>query len=197
MVRAEKVSMMLSAGRCLVEGSDCVDGSVLYGQCSGGTCACGGLNQPCCPDSSGEPDVAGHCSTRALGCSSSNGMVQGTCLTCGKLAGPCCDYEKCEGNGLQCTYDDSNYPFGNHSCQKCGGVGEACCESDYGAQTCNDPGTLCDDSTSPSTCAVCGVEGGPCCSGDVCPDSSMTCLFRRCLKCGGAGQPCCAGGACS
>jgi hypothetical protein len=158
-------------------------------------CGCGGPDQPCCPRASDWATI-GMCSTRELTCSGYEPSRPNTCLTCGGLGAPCCSYQRCQGNALDCVFHAGTV-LDWYLCESCGEVGQPCCLNRYAAYKCHGTDVICDsDPTSPQLCAVCGISGGPCCPGETCRDSATTCFQRHCVPCGLTGQPCCPDGLC-
>jgi hypothetical protein len=164
-----EVCVDASCEDCGGEGEWCCRG----GGCESGTTCEGDRCEPC--GGPGERCCAGSCRDGVM-CN-----AEGVCATeCGVVGQPCCEGRCFEG---RCR---GGFPFGEATCQACGGRGQECCDGACdGMLTC-----------SSGTCRGCGTEGEPCCGGTRC-DGDLVCNGgRQCEGCGGRFEGCCPGNVC-
>jgi hypothetical protein len=144
---------------------------------------CGGVDDPCC--------AGGTCNGSQLVCSALEGEV-GVCVPCGGIphsheAQLCCADGSCHP-GFTCSEGVCT--------GRCGGLDETCCGSSD-QRGCNTQNLACDLE---GFCAVCGISGGPCCTGDIC-QPGLTCFSasrtgNNTCQCGGPDTACCPGSVC-
>jgi alpha-tubulin suppressor-like RCC1 family protein len=109
-------------------------------------------------------------------CSGTDVCVDGGCVACGALGGPCCTSgPACDAVTLACA---------GGTCTTCGGSGEPCCGS---APLCS-AGFAC----ASGTCS-CGGYDQPCCTGNTCDNANLVCAGGSCT-CGAPQQVCCVTG---
>jgi len=128
---------------CIADGASCFgNADATVGQCTGGQCACGNLDQPCCIN--GRPTTLGGCASLELYCDAVGGTASRLCKPCGKKDGPCCIGDTCTEAGTGCL---PNAGLSQPSCKLCGGTGQPCCQSRTSGTTCREPGTACNATT--------------------------------------------------
>jgi hypothetical protein len=155
----------------------------------------------CCAGNNGAAD---YCTASGLACVGGD-----TCTACGTPGLPCCPGNSC-GNGGCCDHGNAALPTGvcMAPAAACSGGQGACTDGGCMGGLCGKPGQpACGsnvDCTAPLTikssgsCASCGGQGEPCCSGvgGAACEAPYACAGGTCQLCGGNGQPCCQGSQC-